>query len=133
MTLQIDWKTYFAQTQGQGYLCTADAAGTINAAPFSRPRIQADGTWAFGMTGRQSNRNLRENPHALYLFDAGQYRGCRASLEVVRFEEEGSLLEEVRASADHIVGPGAGASVTCVAFLRLAGVRPLVGAGPFAG
>ncbi|NTU59636.1 MAG: pyridoxamine 5'-phosphate oxidase family protein [Deltaproteobacteria bacterium] len=124
-----DWKSYFSQLEGQGYLCTADTKGVVNAAPFARPRVQPDGTWAFGLTDRRTGRNLAENPHALYLYDAGGYRGCRATLELDRFAEEGELLEQVRTSADHIVGPGAGAAVKRVAFFRVAAVRPLVGAG----
>lgn len=132
MAEATDWKRYFELSSGQGYLCTASAEGVVNAAPFSRPRIQEDGTWAFGMTDRQTSRNLAENPHALYLFDAGGYRGCRATLELVGFAEEGDLLEEIRASAERLVGPGVGAAVKRIAFLRVAGVRPLVGAGPTA-
>jgi hypothetical protein len=127
----IDFKKYFAQNAGQGYLSTASDKGLVNSAPFSRPRVLEDGSWAFGMTARQSLKNLKVNPNALYLYDAGDYRGCRASLELVKFVEEGEMLEEIRRNAERVVGPGVGSSVKCVAVFRVKNVRPLVGSAPF--
>lgn len=127
----IDFKKYFAKSEGHGYLSTADAKGVVNSAPFSRPRILDDNRWAFGMTARQTLKNLKSNPNALFLWDAGNYSGCRVTLEVVEFIEEGEFLEEVRRSAERLVGPGVGASVKCVVVFSVKDVRPLVGAAPF--
>ena len=125
----MDWKLYFESTSGKGYLATADRAGRVDVAVYSRPHVLEDGTLAFGMADRLTHANLAENPHAVYAFDEGRYRGVRLYLEKIREEPSGPLLEEIRERAEEVVGPGTGASVRFVVYFRVAAHLPLVGAG----
>ena len=62
---------YFDKAEGVGVLATADAAGKVNVAMYSRPHFLAPGddeTVAFIMADRLSYANVQVNPHASYLF-----------------------------------------------------------------
>lgn len=123
----MDWNRYFEDVSGRGYLATADRAGRVNLAVYSRPHVLEDGTLAFGMADRLTHANLAENPHAAYAFDEGRYRGVRLYLEKVREESSGALLDEIRARADEAVGPGTGEAVRFVVYFRVVEDLPLVG------
>ncbi len=123
----MDWKGYFEATSGTGYLATADRSGRVDVAVYSRPHALEDGTLAFGMADRLTHVNLAENPHAVYAFDEGRYRGVRLYLEKVREETSGPLIEEIRARAEEVVGPGTGAAVRFVVHFRVVQDLPLVG------
>ena len=124
----MDWNRYFTDTSGRGYLATADRTGRVDVAVYSRPHVLEDGTLAFGMADRLTHANLAENPHAVYAFDEGRYRGVRLYLEKVREESSGPLLDEIRARADEVVGPGTDAAVRFVVYFRVVQDLPLVGA-----
>ena len=104
------------------------ASVASNVAVYSRPHVLEDGTLAFGMADRLTHANLAENPHAVYAFDEGRYRGVRLYLEKIREETTGPLLEEIRARAEEVVGPGTGSAVRFVAYFRVVQHLPLVGA-----
>lgn len=123
----MDWKEYFETTKGKGYLATADGGGRVNIAVYSRPHVQEDGTFAFGMTDRLTHANVENNPHAAYAFNAGGFSGFRFYLEKVREETEGALLEAVKKRADEVCAPGAGDAVKFVVYFRLVNHLPLVG------
>jgi len=123
----MHWKTYFTNTKGTGYLATADRAGKVDIAVYSRPHVFEDGTLAFGMGDRLTHANLAENPHAVYAFNEGHYQGVRLYLEKLREETSGLLLEEIRANADEIVGSGTAEFVKFVVHFRVVKDLPLVG------
>lgn len=123
----MGWRKYFSNAAGTGYLATADRAGKVDIAVYSRPHVLADGSLAFGMTDRLTHANLAENPHAVYAFDEGRYRGVRLYLEKIREESAGPLLEEIRAATDEVLGPGAGEAVKHVVHFRVVRDSPLVG------
>ena len=91
-------KKYFETTSGIGILSTADDNGKVDAAVYARPHIMEDGTLAFIMRDRLTHKNIRENPHATYLFveDGPGYRGKRLFMTMVREEVESELLYELR-------------------------------------
>jgi hypothetical protein len=122
----MDWKAFFEETRGKGFLATAGQTGEVNIAPYSRPHIMEDGTFAFGMTERLTHANLQENPHAVYAFNAKGFEGVRFYLEKTREETEGPLLEEIRKRADEVVCPGTGAHIKQVVYFRLKKNLPLV-------
>ena len=95
----MDVKAYFSRVKGRGFLATADAAGEVDIAVYSRPRVLEDGTLVFGMADRLTHANLTENPHAVYAFHEGAFRGVRLFLEKIGEEEDGPLLDDVRARA----------------------------------
>ena len=113
---------------GKGVIATAGAAGVVNTAIYARPHIIDDETLAWGMTDGRSYANLRENPHASYLYMAPVkgYSGWRLNLELTRIEESGDLLERIRLSTKEIVGPEAAAMVKHVGYFRVTEIRPLV-------
>ena len=90
----MELKAYFEQTRGTGVLATADAAGNVNAAIYSRPHFMDDGTLALIMRDRLSHENLQSNPHATFLFveNGPGYRGKRLYLRRVREEKDSELL-----------------------------------------
>jgi len=120
-------KTYFTNTPGTGYLATADRAGKVNIAVFSRPHVLPDGTPAFGMCDRLTHANLAEDPQAVYAFTEVHYQGVPLSFEKTREKAAGPLLEETRANADEVVGPGTGATEKFVVHFRVVQELPLVG------
>ncbi|MGD8369811.1 MAG: pyridoxamine 5'-phosphate oxidase family protein [Desulfobacterales bacterium] len=99
MTSQMQaLKDYFDSKKGIGVLSTADGAGKVDSAVYSRPHIMDDGTIAFIMRDRLSHKNITENPKAAYLFvEAGEgYKGKRLFLTMVREEVDSDLLYELR-------------------------------------
>jgi hypothetical protein len=94
----MDLKQYFDTTKGLGIISTADAAGKVNAAVYSRPHVMEDGTLAFIMLDRLTHDNLQSNPHANYLFkeDGPGYQGRRFFLTKVREEQDSELLQNLR-------------------------------------
>ena len=115
-------------TGGKGVIATASSAGVVNTAIYARPHIIDDETLAWGMTDSRSYGNLKENPHASYLYMApvSGFSGWRLNLELVKIEDEGDLLETIRRSTKEIVGPEAAAMVKHVGYFRVTEIRPLI-------
>jgi hypothetical protein len=113
---------------GKGVIATAGAGGVVNTAIYARPHIIDDETLAWGMTDGRSYANLKENPHASYLYLApvNSFSGWRLTLELKKIEESGELLETIRKSTKEIVGPEAGVMVKHVGYFRVTEVRPLI-------
>ena len=123
----MDWKAYFENTGGKGFMATAGKSGEVDIAVYSRPHVMEDGTLAFGMTDRLTHANLQENPYAVYAFNERGFEGVRLYLEKVKEETEGSLLEEIQKRADEIVCPGTGDQIKYVVYFRVTKDLPLVG------
>ena len=125
----MDWHDYFEKTNGTGFLATANRAGEVDIAVYSRPKVMGDGTLAFGMTDRLTHANLQENPSAVYALMGRGFEGVRIYLEKVREEDAGPVLEEIRSRADAIVGAGTGEQVKHLVLFRVLRHLPLVGTG----
>ncbi|MDY0187396.1 MAG: pyridoxamine 5'-phosphate oxidase family protein [Syntrophus sp. (in: bacteria)] len=93
----MDLKAYFDQTEGTGILATADSAGKVDAAIYSRPHILEDGQIAFITADRLTHQNLQSNPHAVYLFiEAGQtWKGKRLYLLKTSEESDPDKIESL--------------------------------------
>jgi hypothetical protein len=80
------------------------------------------------MSDKRTYQNLTRNRHAAFLFKTSSpgFSGVRLALELIRTEEEGDLLETIKANTDVVVGPGAGAAVTHAAWFRVTELRPLI-------
>lgn len=113
---------------GKGVIATAGADGTVNTAVYARPHIIDDETLAWGMTDGRSFANLKENPHASYLYMApvSGFSGWRLTLALTRIEEGGELLETIRKSTAELVGPESGVAVKRVGYFRVTEIRPLI-------
>ena len=123
----MDWKEYFEKTSGMGFLATANKLGQVDIAIYSKPKVMDDGTLAYGMADRLTHANLTENPHAVYAFHEGSFKGTRLFLEKVREETEGVMINQIREEADRLVGPGHGEAVKFVAYFQVKRHLPLVG------
>ncbi|MEJ2056274.1 MAG: pyridoxamine 5'-phosphate oxidase family protein [Desulfofustis sp.] len=86
---------YLDFTTGVGILSTANNAGEVNAAVYSRPHILDRDIVAFIMRERLSRANLLENRQAHYLFleENSKSRGLRLHLDMI---EETDDIEEVK-------------------------------------
>ena len=115
-------------TPGLGVMSTSSSDGKVNSAVYARPHVIDETTLVWGMTDRQTYRNIVANPHAAYLFKASSpgFNGVRLGLELIKTEEEGDLLVTIKANTDEIVGPGAGAAVTHTAWFKVIEIRPLI-------
>jgi len=75
-------KDYLDEKKGISILSTADKDGKLTTAIYSKPLVMEDNTIAFIMRERLTYHNLRNNPHAAYMFienDSG-YQGIRLFL-----------------------------------------------------
>ena len=121
---------YLNNVSGRGILATADGAGKVDAAIYSKPHTLEDGVLAFIMRDRLTYRNTRENPYATYLFieDGPGYRGIRLFLKKIREENDQALADKMTRrhltpDEDRAKGPK---YVVC---FRLEKILPLVGSG----
>jgi len=113
---------------GIGVMATADSDGRVNTAVYARPHVMDETTLVWGMTDGRTWSNIRRNPHASYLFrESGHgFGGVRLGLELLRTEEEGELLAQIKRNTSEVVGPGAGEAVTHAVWFRVVEVRPLI-------
>jgi hypothetical protein len=125
----MELKQYFEEKKGFGVLSTADSAGNVDSAVYSRPHLMEDGTLAFIMNDRLSHHNLQSNPKAAYLFrEEGQgYRGKRFFLTKVKEEQDTELLaalkRRVYTSEKQSAGP------KFLVFFNIDKELPLIGPG----
>ncbi|PIE66891.1 MAG: pyridoxamine 5'-phosphate oxidase [Deltaproteobacteria bacterium] len=93
----MDLKKYFTDTEGVGVLSTADDAGRVNGAIYSRPHLLDDGYVSFIMRDRLTRNNLQHNPYAHYLFleKGGGYSGVRIYLEKVKEVQDKELIAQL--------------------------------------
>jgi len=113
---------------GRGVIGTADANGVVNQAIFAVPHVIDEETLAWGFTEGRSIANLRQNPHASYLYLAPSrgYSGWRLTLTLKEESGEGELLARIRAGATQASGGQAGATISRVAYFKVDEVRPLM-------
>ena len=121
---------YFKSVSGKGVLATADAAGKVDAAIYSKPHILEDGSLAFIMRDHLTHRNIGSNPYATYLFieDGRGYRGIRIFLKKVREDTDPDLIAQMTRrhltpEQDAAKGP------KFLVYFTLEKLLPLIGAG----
>ena len=123
---------YFLSAKGMGVLSTADTQGKVDAAVYARPHFIDEKTVAFIMADKHSHRNVRENPHAVYLFkeDGPQYQGKRLFLTRIGESEDKALIENLRRSK-HCwpVSKECDSERRFLVQFRVDSVKPLIGDG----
>ena len=128
MTDMNELKEYFEATKGIGVLATADAAGKVDAAIYSRPHFLEEGTLAFIMRDRLTHHNLKSNPHATFLFlEKGPgYDGKRLFLRKIREENNPELVKKIkrRKYTDDNEEP------KFIVYFAVENVLPLIGGDP---
>ncbi len=123
----MDAKEYFSNTNGKGFLATSNRRGEVNIAIYSRPQVQPDGTFVFGMTDRLTHTNLQEDTKAVYAFaEEKGYNGRRFYLHKTKEETSGALLDQIRDMTDKYAYPGAGKQVKFVVHFKVDQELPLV-------
>ena len=116
------------QQAGLGVMATASKDGCVNTAVYARPHVIDDQTMVWGMTEGRTYRNISENPQASFLFKIASpgFSGVRLALNLVKTEESGPMLAQIKENAETTVGPGTGAKVTHAAWFTVTEVRPLI-------
>jgi hypothetical protein len=96
MTMTLN--EYFKNCTGTGILSTADSAGAVNAAVYSKPHVLDERTVAFVMRQRLTHHNLQSNPFAAYLFleNAPGHQGLRFHMKKLREETDAAVIEPYR-------------------------------------
>lgn len=91
----MDLKDYFESAQGLGVLSTANEEGKVNAALYSKPHVIDDGHVAFIMADRLTHANIRNNPHAVFLFkeEGPGYQGKRVYLTKENETDDKAVIE----------------------------------------
>jgi hypothetical protein len=112
---------------GKGVIATSSSKGEVNTAIYAMPHVIDEETLAWGMTDNRTYENVRENPHASYLYmNTAGFSGCRISLRLKKIEDAGEMLESIRSHTAGIVGPEAASAVTHVAYFSIVEIRPLI-------
>jgi hypothetical protein len=121
---------YLQGTPGKGVLATADAAGRVDAAIYSKPHILENGCLAFIMRDHLTHHNISSNPYATYLFieDGQGYSGIRLFLKKVREDTEPELIAQMTRrhltpEEDKAKGP------KFLVYFALEKILPLIGSG----
>ena len=80
------------------------------------------------MTEGRTNRNVRGNPNASYLYIApgDGYKGVRLTLKLKDIQDSGSLLETIRSRTRQTSGEGAAIAVKYVVSFEIVEERALV-------
>ena len=118
---------YFEKTNGRGVLSTADASGRVNAALYARPFVIDEQTIVFIMAERLTHANLRENPHAVYLFmeSTAGVSGKRLYIKMLREEASDDMAETVCRRCDYTFQQTD--MTRYVVYFRIEKVLPLIG------
>ena len=113
---------------GTGVMATAGTDGSVNTAVYARPHHGENGELVWGMTEGRTWRNVRENPHASFLFraDGGGWSGARLKLKLLELRESGEILDLIRSETARIVSPGAAQAVKHVGYFEVEEVRTLI-------
>ena len=87
-------KDYLESTDGISILSTADSDGKLTTAIYSKPRSMENNTIAFIMRERLTYHNIRNNPHAAYMFieNSPGYQGIRLFLTKIREDDDAEII-----------------------------------------
>ncbi len=122
----MDYKNYFNNTTGKGFLATSNKKGDVDVAIYSPPFVLDDDTFVFGMMDRLTHANLQENPHAAYAFNENGTRGKRFYLDKIKEATEGPILQKIKQAVNQDSFPGAGALVKFAVYFKVTKDLPLV-------
>ena len=123
-------KDYLESTDGISILSTADSDGKLTTAIYSKPRSMENNTIAFIMRERLTYHNIRNNPHAAYMFieNSPGYQGIRLFLTKIREDDDPEIIarmtrRNLTPDEDKAKGP------KHLVVFRVDMILPLIGAG----
>ncbi len=122
---------YFETTLGRGILATADSAGIVDAAVYSRPHFVDEETAVWIMTDRLTHANLQSNPHAAYIFaEAAEnaFVGKRLYLTKIREDSDPATIHNFKWRKTYRIPEDVQKEKRFVVFFHVDKVLPLVGA-----
>ena len=114
-----------------GTLSTANKKGEVNVAVFGSPQMVDENTVIMGIGENRTFRNLKENPHGVFIvMEPGlgmmDWKGARVYLEAIEIETGGGFFEEVRAGIAKAAGKEAADMIHAAIRFRITEVRPIV-------
>ena len=123
-------KDYLESTDGISIFSTADSDGKLTTAIYSKPRSMENNTIAFIMRERLTYHNIRNNPHAAYMFieNSPGYQGIRLFLTKIREDDDPEIIarmtrRNLTPDEDKAKGP------KHLVVFRVDMILPLIGAG----
>ncbi|MCF8052711.1 MAG: pyridoxamine 5'-phosphate oxidase family protein [Desulfobacterales bacterium] len=116
-----------------GTLSTANKDGDVNVAIFGSPQMTDENTVVMGIGDNRSLSYLRENPKAVFIvMEPGKtpmdWKGCRVYLAVDRIQDQGEMLDSIRAKIAEAVGEGAAKMIHAAVRFKVTEVRDLIAA-----
>jgi hypothetical protein len=132
----MNLKAYFQDHEGIGILATCDPNDRVNMALYVKPLVINQTTIALVMRQRLSHQNLKNFPHATYMFiEKGKNNqacnGLRLYLNLQREEINQSVIKEMHEKEPWIY-PEGDDSEKYLVFFSVTHIRPLVGDGSIA-
>ena len=121
---------YFETTLGRGVLATADSAGMVDAAVYSRPHFVDEETVVWIMTDRLTHANLQSNPHAAYIFAEArekEFVGKRLYLTKIREESDPANIEQFKWRKTYRIPDEQKTEKRFMVYFHIDKVLPLVG------
>lgn len=117
-----------------GIVCTADADGKPNAACLGSLRIRDGKTLSVGSTGGRTLDNLKQNPHAMFFCISEspvtiKTPGYRIYLKVNEVQNEGPVLDQIRAELTERAGADAANRIKTAIVFDVIEVRNMVDMG----
>jgi hypothetical protein len=93
----MDLRSYFESNPGRGILATANDSGEVDQAVYSGPYFLEDGSLAFIMAEHLTYANLKQNPHACFMFieAGGWFSGRRLYLTMTGVTKGKALVEKI--------------------------------------
>jgi len=122
---------YFKDVKGTGVLATADSAGKVDVAFYSKPHFEDEQTVKFIMADRLSHVNLQSNPHAAYLFkeEGERFVGKRLSLTKIKEKDDADLINKMMKEYHPNVYDKYKDLKKYLVYFRINKVLPLIGDG----
>jgi hypothetical protein len=123
----MDLRSYFQNNPGRGILATANANGEVDQAVYSGPYFLEDGSLAFIMAEHLTYENLKQNPHACFMFieAGGWFSGRRLYLTMTGEKKGKAIVDKICARCAYWFHGDI--SKAHVGVFRIDKVLPLVG------
>jgi len=116
-----------------GTLSTANKDGEVNVAIFGSPQMTDEDTVVMGIGNNRSLSYLRQNPKAVFIvMEPGStpmdWKGCRVYLAVDLIQDQGEMLDSIRAKIAEAAGEAAAKMIRAAVRFKVTEVRALIAA-----